>query len=211
MITLPPIPWSHSVSDFGSVWQWDTPAFLVTVNGDMRSFYWTIADKSANAFADPCPFADGQAANFEQAERSIRETIGKAYPVSMGYQHYAGSLATTFMIGTGETVDLGVYIGRRVSVLVASREGPDEVYRGTAKVEHYDFVLVNGDEALHITPSYIMSIDPDGPSGVAAVRKPAPAATRTVQGSLTPGCTGIPGFLPNTIEHTGKPCPIHEQ
>ena len=209
---LAPIPWTHETSEFGSVWQWDNETFLVTVNGDMRSFYWTIADRSANPGAQPRPFADGTAGSFEQAERSLREVIGKAYPPSLGYGMYAGPLATTFTIGTGETVDLGNFTGRKVKVVVASREGADETYRGTARVEHYELVLIDGDEALRISPPFILSIEAEGfggpamrPSGTGA------SGTRTVQGRRDPGCTGSPGFLAGTIDHHGALCPIHEE
>lgn len=209
---LAPIPWTHETSEFGSVWQWENPTFVVTVNGDMRSFYWTIADKSANPQGAPRPFADGTAASFEQAERSIRETIGKAYPPALGFRQYAGSLATTFVIGTGETIDLGTFEGRKVKVSVASREGEDEVYRGTAKVEHYELVLISGDEALRISPTYIMEIEPEGFGGP-SMRPTTVSGTgnRTIQGRIEPGCNGTPGFMAGTVEHRGPICPIHEE
>jgi len=209
---LAPIPWTHETSEFGSVWQWDNPTFLVTVNGDMKSFYWTIADKSANPGSLPHPFADGTAGSFEQAERSIREVVGKAYPPSAGFRHFAGTLATTFTIGTGETVDLGVYEGRRVKVVVASREGEDETYRGCARVEHYELVLTSGDEALHIAPTFIMAIEAEGFGGPSLrPTNTAGAGSRTCQGQREPGCTGVPGFLAGTIDHHGALCPIHEE
>jgi hypothetical protein len=211
--TLTPIPWAYSMSDFGSIWKWDTPAFIVTVNGDMKSFYWTIADKTSDPSASPRPFSDGQASTFEQAEKSIRETIGKAYPPALGYQHFAGHLATTFMIGTGEQIDLGVHVGRMVSVRVASPDSAngEEVYRGKAKVEHYEFIVVDNNEAIRIPPSYILEVVPEGPVGVTPVqRNVSPVVGRTVQGAITPGCTGQPGFLPNTVEHNGPMCPVHE-
>lgn len=211
---LTPIPWTHDASEFGSLWRWENHAFLVTVNGDMRSYYWTLADKSAHPGEAPRPLADGNAATFEQAERSIRETIGKAYPPAMGFRHYAGALATTFVIGTGQSVDLGVFEGRKVQVTVAAQEGPDETYQGTAKIQHYELILVIGEEALRISPSYIMDIRPLGYSGP-PMRSAAPTATtnrlRTVQGRVEPGCTGTPGFLAGTVEHRGAECPIHEE
>lgn len=209
---LAPIPWTHDTSEFGSVWQWENDTFLVTVNGDMRSFYWTIADKSANPDAAPRPFADGTAGSFEQAERSIREVIGKAYPPSLGFAKFAGALATTFVIGTGESVDLGSFVGRKVKVTVASREGPDEIYRGTAKVEHYELILISGDEALRISPSFLLGIEPEGFGGPSMrPTSVGTSGTRTIQGRKEPGCTGTPGFMAGTIEHRGPICPIHEE
>lgn len=210
-MSLPAIPWTHQAGDFGSVWIWESDSFLVTVNGDMKSFYWTLADKNEEPDKPPKPFADGQAKTFEQAEQSIRETIGKAYPPSLGYQVYAGYLANTFTISTGEKKDFTEYLGRTVAVVVASREGPDVTYRGKAHVEHYDFVLVNGKEAIHISPSYIISITIEGKAAPATVKKVVTLTSgRITQGRATAGCTGKTGFLPGTVEHYGAPCPVHE-
>ncbi len=211
-MSLPAIPWTHETSDFGSVWIWETSSFLVTVNGDMRSFYWTLADKNEEPNKPPKPFSDGQAVSFEQAEQTIRETIGKAYPPALGYQMYAGPLAFTFTISTGEKVDFTRFIGRRVKVVVATRDGDDVTYEGKAHVEHYDVVLVNGSEAFYISPSFIVSIHMDGNAG-AVSRQPLPLTHtgRIIQGKMSPGCTGKQGFLPGTVEHYGIVCPVHEQ
>lgn len=165
-LNLPPIPWAHSSADFGSVWMWDAEAFTVTVNGDGKSFYWVIADKSApGADTSPDtarkPFADGRSATFEQTERSVREIIGKAYPEEMGYKVYAGPLSTTFMLGSGMERDLEEFTGRRTRVTVAVGDGKTETYRGIAKVSHYDLVLTCPREAVRITPARIVDIIAD--------------------------------------------------
>lgn len=205
---LPPIPWSHSVSEFGSVWVWDTAHFRVTVNGDARSCYYTIGDKVSVPEGGPRPFADGQAATFEEAERMIRGTIGKAYPAGLGYQYYAGPLATTFRLGTGQDVDLGVFAGQRVEVTVASSNGPDETYVGVANIDHYELVIATEAATVRISPSYILAITLVGKTvtAVAPLR-----VDRTFQGQAVPGCTGQPGFLSGTVEHRGLSCPIHEE
>jgi hypothetical protein len=199
-------------SDLGAVWQWDTDTFLIVVNGDKRSFYWTISDKSGQPDGSLRPFADGQAASFDDAERGLRETIGKAYPPSLGFQDYAGPLATTFMIGTGQQVDLGQYAGLHVTVQVANPGSPDVQYSGRAHVQHYDFVLTNGDDAVHITPSYIMRVTPVGvPGGRSQARYVGQqTAVRSCPGTVSRACTGVPGFLAGTVDHHGPTCPVHE-
>lgn len=172
-VVLPPIPWAHSNSDLGSVWRWETPDFFVVVNGDGRSFYWVLSDTSLNPEAEPRVVGDGQAATFEQAERSIRETVGKAYPPRMGYLHFAANLATTFILADGQQHDLEQYSGRRVKVMVAPRGWDGKECRGVASIDHYDFVLTTPEEVTRILPSYIMEITPDG------VGTKAPKATPT--------------------------------
>lgn len=161
---LPAIPWAHSSADFGSVWLWEAEAFTVTVNGDGKSFYWVIMDKSMtrDGAGEPRPFADGRSATFEQTERAVRETIGKAYPEEMGYRVYAGPLATTFMLGSGIEKDLEEFVGRRVNVTVAVGDGQTVTYKGIAKISHYDLVLACPRESVRITPSRILDVVPDG-------------------------------------------------
>lgn len=162
---LPPIPWSHTMSDLGSVWKWSTPDFTVVITGDSRSFYWVLSDTSLNPEGEPRPFADGTTASFEQAERAIRETLGKAYPPQMGYRQYAGSLATTFILADGRAHDLEEFVDRRVTVTVAERGWDGLPCRGVASVEHYDLVLTTAEEIVRISPSYIVDIVPDGAGG----------------------------------------------
>jgi len=176
----------------------------------MRSFYWSLADKSAEPTKPPKPFADGQTTTFEQAERGIRETIGKAYKPEMGYQYYAGPLAVTFSISTGEVIDFTPYLGRQVTVVVLTREGATQEYVGIARVEHYDFVLTHEgtNQATHITPSYIKDIILEG---AGQMHRKSPTGGRTFQGRISPGCTGSPGYMPGTVDHFGMVCPLHER
>lgn len=208
-ISLPAIPWDFDKSDIGSHWIWDTPHFVVVVNGDSRSFYYQISDKSANPSGPPQFLADGQAATFEQAERLIRGTIGKAYKPSFGYQHFAGPLATTFPLGTGQQADLGGFIGQNVEVVTLNQDGTEQTYKGIAGVSHYDFVLQMDTVSVRISPTYILSIKVVGSRGGPLAK--APSTTRTFNGRVVPGCTGKPGFLPNTVEHVGAICPVHEE
>lgn len=152
---LPAIPWSQETGDFGSVWRWETPHFIVTVNGNERSCYFQISDKSTGTAK---PFHDGQAATFGQAELQIRTTIGKSYRPELGYQTYAGPLATIFTVGTGKAVNLGAYRGREITVTVTDENGQPQQYRGTATIEHYDLLLRDGDTQYRISPSHITAI-----------------------------------------------------
>ena len=206
---LPAIPWVHEAADFGSVWIWETPHFIVTVNGDTRSFYYTIGDKTSPA-ADGHPrmLTDGQASTFEQAERGIRGTIGKSYPPNIGYAYYAGSLATTFTIATGQNIDLGVYAGQTITVTTLNPDGTRTDYTGTASIQHYDLILTMGTSAIRISPSYIAAIKPMGKIVPTTAQG---KVNRTMKGRVVPGCTGTPGFMGGTVDHTGRICPIHEE
>jgi hypothetical protein len=207
--SLPPIPWSHQISEFGALWKWDTKHFVVTVNGDVRSCYFQIADKVSNPAGEPRPFQDGRAATFEQAELLIREVIGKAYKPALGYSQYAGALATTFRLANGQDVDLGPYTGHTTVATILSPDGSTTDYAGVARIEHYELVLA-GEQTYRISPSHITALRISGRTANAPVASKA-KANRTVAGTVTLGCTGKAGFLPNTIEHTGRICPIHEE
>jgi len=207
-LTLPAIPWAHSTDDFGSVWVWNTPHFLITVNGNDRSCYYTIADKTAAAPGSTKLLADGQASSFREAEMRIRGTIGKAYPPTLGYRNYAGPLATTFMLADGKETDLGPYVGNLVTVTVLDRDGSSQVLQGRAFVKHYELLIEQGAQTVRVTPSFISEIN--------FTYKPKPSVgqtrlTRTVEGRVLPGCTGTPGFVEGTVEHFGRSCPLHEE
>lgn len=204
---LAAIPWSHEQGDFGSVWKWITPHFEVTVTGNDRSCYFQVADKSANPTAAPKPLADGQAPTFEQAERQVRTIVGKSYDPALGYGIFAGSLATTFLISTGQEIDLGPFVGRTVEVTAVDQNGQEGTYTGVAHVRHYDLYLA-GQQTLRISPSYIRTIRVLGQTLPVAV---GAKADRTVRGSVEPGCTGKPGFMAGIVEHDGRTCPVHEE
>lgn len=206
-VLLPAIPWSHSSSDFGSVWTWETTHFIVTVNGGERSCYYVISSKSMDG-EPPKPFSDGQAATFEQAELMIREAIGKGYSPNLGYQHFAGSLATTFIISTGVKIDLGAYSGHEIEVKVFNKSGDNEVYTGIASIQHYDLVITKNSQAVRIPPSYIQSIS--FPNKIVPVELPS-RLNRIISGYIEKDCNGKPGFIEGTVEHYGLLCPIHEK
>lgn len=161
-LTLPPIPWAHSTTGLGSVWQWTTPHFKATVTGDTRSCYWNLVDLTDGRER---VFADGRSATFAQAERQVRETVGKAYDPRLGYQPFAGPLATTFTISTGEKIDLGPYHNRPVEVVAITSDGGTAHFVGTGQVSHYDFVVTGQTQSARISPTYIVNIGPLDVSG----------------------------------------------
>lgn len=205
---LSPIPWAYENSDFGSVWVWDTPHFVVTVNGDDRSCYFQVADKSANPSAPPRPLLDGRTPTFEQTEQQVREAIGKAYSPALDYGRFSGAYATTFRIADGKSMDLGVFTGQEVDVVALGADGAPVNFTGVPRVEHYDFLLDVGESTLRISPSYVVSVTFAGQRPVFASQ---PRVNRTFQGRVEFGCTGRPGFLGGTVEHSGIACPVHEQ
>jgi len=196
------IPWDHTASDLGSVWEWSTPHFTVTVTGDSRSFYVRISDQTG---PKPRIIFDSNAATFDQAELLVRETIGKSYDLRYGYSSYSGPLATTFTLANGQRVDLSNYEGELVRVSVLSRDGTLSVYQGAANVRHYHLVVADAAREISILPSHIKSIE--ALSSLTVARQ---GTTQIVEGTVERGCTGRPGFLPGTLEHDGTShCPVH--
>lgn len=207
LTALPAIPWSHTLTEIGSIWKWETAHFVVTVTGDQRSCYYKISDKSSGSER---PFTDGQARTFEQAETLVRETVGKAYPPGLGYQAYAGYLATTFRLGNGKDFDFGPWIGKTISLTAIAADGTDQTFTGTAGVEHYDIILTIDGRALRVSPTRIVNVTGVGYTPPANQATP-PRAGRTYEGSVVPGCTGTPGFMPGMVDHASVTCPIHER
>lgn len=204
---MTPIPWSHTITEFGALWKWATQHFEVMVNGDGKAYYYTISDKSTGTLK---PFADGTGATFEQAEQLIRGIIGKAYDPALGYQHFAGHYATTFTLANGQSLDLAPFVGKAVEVEVVVPNKGRQVYTGIAHIKHYELIIVNGDLAVKIVPvkiariGYVVDLHPDSKPHFEKV------IGRTYKGGLLPGCNGNLGFMPDTVDHAGLPCPIHE-
>ena len=203
---LPAIPWAHSSSDFGSVWVWETKNFIVTVNGGGQSCYYVITNKSQKE-NEIRPFADGRAATFREAEELIRETIGKAYNPSLGYQEYAGYFATTFRISNGERLDLGEYLNKEVEVQVINSVGKTDSYFGVVSVKNYELWLTKDNQVVKIPPAYIQKVMI--PERIASKTLPS-MPYRSFTGTITKECNGIMGKLEGTIEHYEGKCLVHE-
>lgn len=204
-----PIPWRFMNSDLMQVWLWENDVFDARITSEVNSFAWDIYDRVAGN-GESQFLVDGRASGFDEAENMVREAIGKSYAATYGYRKYAGALATTFTLANGHRVDLGTFDGTRVVVKVRLPEGPDQTFIGTARVVHYDLhVTPDAGTALRIRPSHIVSIVGEG--GATDTSTSAVGAGRMVRGERVRGCTGVPGFLPATVDHLGPVCPIHEE
>jgi hypothetical protein len=202
--SLRTIPWKHQGDEITTLWTWDTEHFVITITGNVSSVYFRIHDRASDQM-----FFDGQSATFEQAEMVIRETIGKAYHPSLGYRAYAGALATTFMLATGDKKDLSRYIGRAVEVEVLNANGSKENYQGVAQIVNYYLELLTQKIHIKVLPSHLLDIRPLVEMK-AIDSEYERISGRTFKGKYEKGCTGTPGFMENTLDHSGLTCPIHE-
>lgn len=211
MSTLTPIPWQYRDFDVMKVWQWRTEHFDARISSGDNSFSWELGDLTTSPTGEPRVIAEGKTNDFNSAETALRETIGKSYAPRLGYHGYAGHLATTFTLATRESVNLADYAGQRVVVTVRLPSGGSQSYIGDAQVRHYELIITPPSGApIKIQPAHIVSIRGEGGS----VTKSNPASYtgmgRVYNGNPGPGCTGQAGFLPNTVDHTGAHCPVHE-
>lgn len=214
-----PIPWVHKQNPLVTSWVWETDHFIVTIYAEgishKKMFNWKINDKSHGV---PVPFDSSDAASFNASVEAALEVIGKSYPRNLGYQEYAGSLATTFKLNDGRSLDLSSLIGETVS-LVAQNDSDlheDILLTGMLDIEHYDVTIRTGESTVaRVTPSYIKDIrrefgmtsalDELGNSVKASKNR------RIFYEEWRRGCTGKPGFNAGTVEHTPNDpfCPIH--
>lgn len=208
-VGLTPIPWKFIHSDVMKMWQWETPHFEARVTADVNSFAWEIYDLISRG-GEPMFLVEGRTREFHESEMAIREMIGKSYPAKFGYASYAGALATTFTLATGERIDLGRFNGTRVVVTVRLPNGLNQSFIGLMTVVHYEVHLTpEAGTPVRIQPSHIVKIAGEG--GTAAQDSSYTGIGRIYRGTPTRGCTGVPGFMPETIDHTGPtPCPMHE-
>ncbi|MEP7192258.1 MAG: hypothetical protein ABI903_05280 [Actinomycetota bacterium] len=210
--TVAPIPWQYHGSDGLQMWLWQTPHFVAKIGTEAAGFYWTVGDLVAANGGRPRPLSDGRTSDYATAERQLRETIGKSYPTVLGYRPYAGSLATTFRIVGGQFMDFGIFEGQHCVVSVALPDGTERGYSGYIKVVHYEIEVTQANGgAVRIMPTHIARVLRGSGRAAAPLADQWTGSGRIYTGSVIPGCTGRPGFLPETIDHAGwASCRIHE-
>ena len=142
--------------------------------------------------------------------------MGKLYDPRLGYRKYAGALAFTYTLSTGERFDVSPYIGTRCSVTVLLPDRSERTVSGDLDVVNYKWRISNAEQAFEVMPDHVVRI-----SNRSEVAERATAITRNQSYSgigriyredPRAGCTGRPGFTMGTVDHAGAPrCPLHEQ
>ena len=205
------IPWRYVDLDLLEVWLWETPHFEAKVTAEPNSFSWEVGDLVVSEDGQPRWLTGGRTTDFASAEAAIREVIGKSYPVRFGYGSYAGHLATTFVVATGRPLDLGPFHGTRALVTVRIPGGPDQSFLGQCTIKHYELMLaLDSGQQVRIQPSYIVDVTGENGATSTASGSSFAGVGRIHRGRMVHGCTGTPGFLPDTIEHAGPRCQVHE-
>ncbi|MHB1067660.1 MAG: hypothetical protein ACYC2Z_09600 [Candidatus Nanopelagicales bacterium] len=221
-----PMPWSFTDSPGVLMWTWLTPHFVARITGTevaggeidrrvVRSYAWDVSDLVRTSQGLPRTLVEGTASGFEEAELCVREHVGKCYDPRLGYRRFAGPLAFTFTLTTGERLDVSGYIGTRCTVTVLMPDRTERAVAGDFAVSHYKWRLVSGDQVIEILPEHVLRITNRSEA--------AERADAIVHGDLhsgigriyredpRPGCTGRAGFLLGTVDHAGAPrCPLHE-
>lgn len=207
---LAPIPWRFVDTDLAQMWLWETPHFEARVSQNLNSFTWELGDLLVPNQGLARFLAEGQTRDFAEAETAVRETVGKSYPARLGYAPYTGDLATTFTLATGERVNLGEFNGQGVVVTVRQSNGINKSVIGHARVVHWELVLETHGSTIRVQPTHIVSIVREGGGGASKSASDYTGMGRLYRGKVKAGCTGQPGFMPDTIDHTGPKCGVHE-
>ena len=223
------IPWHFTDEPGVLLWTWTAPHFVARIRGQevagpdsdpdrrlVRSFQWDLADLVHRHQGLPRMLVEGAAASFDEAEDYVREHVGKAYDPSLGYRRYAGALAYTFTLSTGERIDVRPFIGTPCVVTVLLPDRTHQTVAGDFSVHHYQWRLTTSSHEIDIIPDHVVSLT----NRSAAADRAAEVtrlSTYTGIGRIyredpRPGCTGRPGFEVGTVDHAGSPrCPLHEE
>lgn len=213
------IPWRLGESEEISLWIWETEHFnaKIQTDRDRVRFIWRVEDHSQGV---PSPLSDGFTGSLRESEAEVRELIGKSYPPSLGYHKYAGHYATTFTIFNGDKIDFGSMVAKKVILTVRIVDDSGKVKEkrlvGRLNVDHYKIRLTpEHGNPVKVPPSRIVSVKQEfgGDAKPVSEENTAGKNLRIFAGNMATGCTGKPGFMPNTVEHSKRAarCPIHEQ
>ena len=208
---LTAVPWRFADSEHAKLWTWTTDHFVATITNGVNYFAWELHDKISLHQDAPRFLTEGRSADFQTSENEIREAVGKSYPTSLNYGHYAGFLATTFLLATGVRADLSAFNGKSCLITVRQRNGVDQNIVGYVQIVHYELQLTNPDGSmLRIQPAHIVRVVREAGGGDTVNGNTHTGMGRIYRGQRTAGCNGVPGFLPDTIDHFGPVCALHE-
>ncbi len=221
-----PIPWVYTDTPGMLLWSWVTDHFSVRIRGAevdepgidrrlVRSYAWEVGDLMRPHQGMPRLLVEGTSPSFDEAEMHVREHVAKLYDPRLGYRRFAGPLAFTFTLSTGERVDVGEFIGTSCAVSVLLPDGSERTITGDLDVAGYLWTLMNADEIIEIRPEHVTRITNRSEVVERAVEITRNASYsgfgRMYDEDPRPGCTGRPGFATGTVDHAGAPrCPIHE-
>lgn len=215
--TRAPIPWVHKSNPIVSTWVWETPHFILSIFAEglsaKKMYNWKIVDKSSGI---PRAFDSAPAISFPDAVDAAIEVIAKSYARELGYQAYAGELATTFSIANGKSYDFAPVIGESVIMKAYDVDGSETLITGLFDLLNYDFVVyTNGSSGVVVPPNKVIDILKEyGMSSLLNVHENGIKSSRKrgiIHEEWRKGCTGKAGFHAGTVEHgpNDKYCPIH--
>lgn len=210
------------------MWSWVTEHLVARVSGqevpgdeddrgirNVRSYTWELLDLIRSNQGMPRLLIEGASRSFGDAELQVREHVGKCYDARLGYRKFAGSLAFTYSLASGEQIDVSSFIGTRCSVTVLLADGSERTVAGDFSIDRYRWVVRTLDEQLEIVPEHVVRLTNrsevadraasimrhDSYTGIGRMYRQEPRK----------GCTGRPGFTVGTVDHAGAAeCPIHE-
>lgn len=235
---LEPIPWAFTDAPGVLLWSWVTEHFVARISGTevgaagdgasaetlpghagrrfVRSYSWDVSDRMRTNQGLPRLLVEGVAETFTDAETMVRENVGKLYDPRLGYRRFAGPLAFTFTLSTGERMDVSSYIGTRCAVTVLMPDRSERTVTGDFDVHHFGWRISTPERVLEIVPEHVLRLSnrseaaerataithKDSYSGIGRIYREDPR----------PGCTGRAGFSVGTVDHAGAPrCPLHEE
>lgn len=227
---LEPVPWIYSDAPGVLMWTWLTEHFIAKITGaevqpaegaevagqrTIRSYSWELADLMRTNQGMPRVLVEGMAASFDEAEALVREHVGKCYDVRLGYGRFSGSLANTFTLATGETLDTTPFLGTRCTITVLLPGGGSQQVQGDLSLQNYKWRLRDGDQILEITPEHVSAVVNRSEAASRAAKvvhlETYSGIARIYRDERKTGCTGTPGFMVGTVDHAGAPrCPVHE-
>lgn len=145
------VPWLFTETKGFRTWIWETQHFVAKIIGeghDTITFSWQIIEKSEKG---DFIFETSQSRNFREAELEIVETIAKSWDRKLGYVEYAGDLAYTYTIASGEKINFEKFIGNHVNIKYSSSYDEAES-NGILGLKNYNILIKQENGKVIVVP-----------------------------------------------------------
>lgn len=143
------VPWQFSESGEFSQWLWATRDFTAVVACDAGRWTWQVRG------ADERTLGVGAGPDFTTSVDLVLEAVGKAMPLSAGYDRWTHEHARRYTLATGHRVDLAEGEGKWVRVTLVD----GQTLTGELGLGDWLLHITEGTVQRDVHPSHVTKVE----------------------------------------------------